>query len=167
MAIWLINKEWWTIMTNTDISKWFQLDIIVRFSENYVTVLVIQSCPTLQSHGLSPTRLLCPWNSPGKNTWVDYHFLLQGIFPTQGSNLGPLHCRQIRYHLSYFQLYKMNTFWGSKVQMITIDNNTVFYTWNFPRVELGYSYHHQLPKVRAVMDMLISLIVVIISQAYV
>ena len=101
MAIWLINKEWWTIMTNTDISKWFQLDIIVRFSENYVTVVVIQSCPTLQSHGLSPTRLLCPWNSPGKNTWVDYHFLLQGIFPTQGSNLGPLHCRQIRYHLSY------------------------------------------------------------------
>ena len=32
-------------------------------------------------------RLLCPWNSPGKNTGVGCHALLQGIFPTQGSNL--------------------------------------------------------------------------------
>ena len=31
---------------------------------------------------------------------MDCHFLLQGIFPTQGSNLGLLHCRQILYHLS-------------------------------------------------------------------
>ena len=31
-------------------------------------------------------RLLCPWDSPGKNTGVGYHALLQGIFPTQGSN---------------------------------------------------------------------------------
>ena len=36
------------------------------------------------------TRLLCPWNSPGKNTGVGYHALLQGIFPTQGSNLSLL-----------------------------------------------------------------------------
>ena len=34
--------------------------------------------------------LLCPWDSPGKNTGVISHFLLQGIFPTQGSNLHPL-----------------------------------------------------------------------------
>ena len=31
-------------------------------------------------------RLLCPWDSPGTNTGVRCHFLLQGIFPTQGSN---------------------------------------------------------------------------------
>ena len=36
--------------------------------------------------GLQPTRLLCPWNSPGKNTGVGCHFFLHGIFPTQGSN---------------------------------------------------------------------------------
>ena len=36
-----------------------------------------------------------------KNTVRGYHFLLQGIFPTQGSNLGLLHCRQILYHLSH------------------------------------------------------------------
>ena len=38
---------------------------------------------------------------PGKNTGVGSHSLLQGIFPTQGSNLGLLHCRQILYHLSH------------------------------------------------------------------
>ena len=41
-------------------------------------------------HGLSPTRLLSPWNTPGNNTRVGCHSLLQGIFPTQGSNLGLL-----------------------------------------------------------------------------
>ena len=40
-------------------------------------------------------------NSPGKNTGVGSHSLLQGIFPTQGWNLGLLHCRQILYHLSH------------------------------------------------------------------
>ena len=43
-------------------------------------------------------RLLCPWNSPGKNTGVGGHSLLQGIFPTQRLNLGLLHCGQILYH---------------------------------------------------------------------
>ena len=57
-----------------------------------------------------PTRLLCPWNSPGKNTGVGSlsHLhqmfcdsLLQGIFLTQGLNPGLLHCKQIIYHLSH------------------------------------------------------------------
>ena len=42
---------------------------------------------SLQPHGLWPARLLCPQNSPGKNTGVGCHSLLQGIFPTQGLNL--------------------------------------------------------------------------------
>ena len=63
---------------------------------------VIQSCPTLcNPMDCSPLRLLCPWDSPGKNTGVGCHFLLQGIFPTQGSNLGLLHCRQTLYPLSH------------------------------------------------------------------
>ena len=37
-------------------------------------------------YGLWPARLLCPWVSPGNNTRVHCHFLLQGIFPSQGSN---------------------------------------------------------------------------------
>ena len=56
---------------------------------------------SLRPHGLQPSRFLCPWNSPGKNTGVGCHFLLQGIFPTQGSNLGLLYCRQILYCLSH------------------------------------------------------------------
>ena len=42
-----------------------------------------------------------PWDFPGKSTGVGCHFLLQGIFPTQGSNPGLLHCRQTLYHLSH------------------------------------------------------------------
>ena len=65
-------------------------------------VLVTQLCLTLWwPHGLKPARLLCPWNSPGKNIGVSFHFLLQGIFPTQESNSGLLHCRQIVYHLTH------------------------------------------------------------------
>ena len=53
---------------------------------------VLQSCPTLcDPHRLEPARLLCPWNFPGKNTGVGCHFLLQGIFLTQGSDLCLLH----------------------------------------------------------------------------
>ena len=54
---------------------------------------------SLQSHG--PVRLLCPRNSPGKNTGVGCHALLQGFFPTQGLNPGPPHCRQTLYPLSH------------------------------------------------------------------
>ena len=46
---------------------------------------------SLRPQGLWPARL-CPWNFPRKNTGVGYHFLLQGIFPTQGLNPGPLRC---------------------------------------------------------------------------
>ena len=60
-----------------------------------------QSCSTLRPHRLQPARFLCPWNSPGKNTRVGCHSLLQGIFPTQGSNPGLPRCRRILYHLSH------------------------------------------------------------------
>ena len=46
-------------------------------------------------------QLLCPWDSPGKNTGVGCHFLLLGILPTQGSNQGLQHCRQTLYRLSH------------------------------------------------------------------
>ena len=45
--------------------------------------------------------LFCPWDLPGKSAGLGCHFLLQEIFPTQGSNLGLLHCRQMLYHLSH------------------------------------------------------------------
>ena len=64
-----------------------------------VSRLVISK--SLRPRGLKPTRLLYPWDSPGKNTGVGSHSLLQGIYTTQGWNQGLLHCRQILYHLSH------------------------------------------------------------------
>ena len=55
----------------------------------------------LQPHGLQPAGLLCHEDSPGKNTAVGCHALLQGIFLTQELNPGLPHCRQIPYHLSH------------------------------------------------------------------
>ena len=62
-----------------------------------------QLCLTLRPHGLQPARLLCPWDSPSKNTGVGCHAFLQGIFSTQGLNphlLRLLLCRCILYHWS-------------------------------------------------------------------
>ena len=53
------------------------------------------------SDSLWPCGLYSPWNSPGQNTGVGSLSLLQGIFPTQGSNPGLLHCGQILYQLSH------------------------------------------------------------------
>ena len=69
--------------------------------EMKVKVLATQSCLTLRPHGLWHVRLLCPWDSAGKNTGVGNRSLLQGLFLTEGSNLELLHCRQILYHLSH------------------------------------------------------------------
>ena len=64
--------------------------------------LVTQSCPSLcDPLDYSPPGSSIHGDSPGKNTGVGCHALLQGIFPTQGSNPGLPHCRQIRYHLSH------------------------------------------------------------------
>ena len=62
------------------------------------------SLVSLLPYRLEPTRLLCPWGFPGKNTGVACHFLLQKIFLTQGSNsclLCLLHCRQLSLPLSH------------------------------------------------------------------
>ena len=56
------------------------------------------------------TRLLHPWDFLDKSTGVGCHFLLQGIFPTQGSNPGLPHCRQKLYHLSHQEAIKRSKF---------------------------------------------------------
>ena len=61
----------------------------------------------------SPTRILCPWDFPGKNTGVGCHFLLQGIFPTEVSNLWLLcllHCRR------YFN---WSSYWHKVIPLLT------------------------------------------------
>ena len=56
---------------------------------------------SVTSNSLRPQELYSPWNSPGQNTGVGSHSLLQGNFPIQESNQGLLPCRQILYQLSY------------------------------------------------------------------
>ena len=65
------------------------------FSLSSVLLLLVcvksaQSCPTLRDPMAVARRLLCPWDSSGKNTGVGCPALLQGIFPTPGSNPHPL-----------------------------------------------------------------------------
>ena len=72
------------------------------YSIVYAVCLVAQLCPTL----CNPMDCSSPGSSvhgdsPGKNTEVSCHALLQGIFPTQGSNQGLPNCRQILYYLSH------------------------------------------------------------------
>ena len=64
------------------------------------TRLSCDSCSVI-SDSLQPHGLYGPWNSAGQNTGVGRLFLLQRIFPTQGSNPGLLHYRQILYQLSH------------------------------------------------------------------
>ena len=66
-------------------------------------------------------RLLCPWDFLGKNTRVSYHFLLQGIFPTQGWNPGLPNCTQTLYRLSHQ---------GSPAREVYM--GTVYF-WNFSK----------------------------------
>ena len=69
---------------------------VCSFIESESEVKVTQLCQTLCN------SVDCsPWNSPVQNAGVGSLFLLQGIFPTQGSNWGLLHCKQILYQLNY------------------------------------------------------------------
>ena len=60
---------------------------------------------SLQPHRPQPTSLLCPRNFPGKNTEADCHFLLQGIFPTQGQNPSPL--RLLHWQADSYQIWTL------------------------------------------------------------
>ena len=69
--------------------------------ESESVILSVMSDSLWPHELVPPSWFLCPWDSPGKNTGVGCHSLLQGIFPSQGANLGLLHYRQFLYHLSH------------------------------------------------------------------
>ena len=70
----------------------FQIFLAIKSESESLSVM----SDSLWPHGLDSLR-----NCPGQNTGVGSLFLLQGIFPTQRSNPGLLHCRQILYQLSH------------------------------------------------------------------
>ena len=92
------NPLWYSCLENPmDREAWQAAVHGVTKSWTQVSDQIAQSCLTL----CDPMDwLLPPWDSPGKSIGVGCHFLLQGILPTQGSNLGLLHCRQMLYCLN-------------------------------------------------------------------
>ena len=94
---------------------------------------LLQSCLTLYNamDCSSPGSFLHLWDSPGKNTGVGCHFLLQGIFLTQGLNPHLLHCRQILYPLSYLGSPKSlwGTFYLTYKQWNIKHNKINFFEW--------------------------------------
>ena len=110
----IINSD----AVNTGVYVSFLLRLILKPESN--CCLVAKSCPSLLRHyGLQSARLLCPCNFPGKTARVGCHFLLQGIFLTQGSNPSLLHWQACYLPLSHLG--------GPLV------NNTVWYIWKLLR----------------------------------
>ena len=90
------------------IAQWQSFGFLAFFPSLPLTLPIpacVLSCSTLSNSAtpwtVSSTGSSVHGDSPGKNTGVGCHALLQGIFSTQGWNPSFLHCRQIHYHLSY------------------------------------------------------------------
>ena len=86
---WSVRSTTVRTKTNCKLQRWDCLQVSVSASRSAV------------SDSLRPHGLYSPWNSPGKNAGLGSLSLLQGIFPTQGSNSGFPHCGQILYQLSH------------------------------------------------------------------
>ena len=103
-----LNYCWFTICISfTCTAQWFRVFCRLYSIIGYYKILGIisfsfffEGC-SVMSDSLWPHGLYIPWNSPGQNTWVGSLSLLQGIFPSQGSNPGLPHCRWILYQLSH------------------------------------------------------------------
>ena len=98
---------------------------------------------SLQPHELWPVRLLCLWDFPGKNTGVGCHFLLQGIFLTQGWNLHLLFGRRILYHWAtreapYYKGLPARSCLGWSLEPFSTESNGYSLIWKiFPVNEYG------------------------------
>ena len=105
-----------------------------------LSVLCVLSCSSrvqqFVTYGLQPTRLPCPWGSPGRNIRVGYHALLQGIFLTQGLNpylWGFLHCRQVLYPLSHLKVKSKSR----SVMSNSLQLHGLYSPWNSPGQNTG------------------------------
>ena len=107
-----LGREWrensaYTTVLHLAFSICFQFTCIMLLLVSYLLFKpeLLRVCESeirsVVSDSLQPYGLYSPWNSLGQNTGVGGLSLLQGIFPTQGSNPGLLHCRWILYQLSH------------------------------------------------------------------
>ena len=116
---------------------------------------------SLWPHGLQPTRLLCLWDYPGKNSGMGCHSLPQGIFPTERSSLGLLNCRQIFCYMSHqgshilpnpskMSLLLLNTkgtFWPTQptLNMQQLSRRYDFWLYPLPFLQLCSVYFVNIP----------------------
>ena len=98
----LIAFYWLEALTGSISSQWIHIFYIISIIYCILTIKEArsESCSVV-SDSLRPHGLYSLWNSPGQNTGVGSHSLLQGTFPAQGSNPGLPHCRQILYQLNH------------------------------------------------------------------
>ena len=85
-----------SVFRNQSISKPYGCQQLIHFA-----LFEVKKSRSVLSDSLRPHGLYSPWNSPGQNSGMGSLSLLQGIFPTQGSNGGLPHCGQILYQLSH------------------------------------------------------------------
>ena len=115
-----------------------QENILYRTSDTYVRVYVL-SCSarpnSMWPHRLQPSRLLSPWNFPGKDTGVGCHFLLQGIFLTQGLSSILLHWQADSLPLSHLGSTLDMDGWALFCQFEQkFPGLCVFFFCNFPQI---------------------------------
>ena len=114
-----------------------------HFTRHWAVLSCSVVSDSLRPRGLQPAWFLCPWDSPDKNTGVGCHALLQGIFPTQGSNPGLPHCRWILYHLSH-QGRRRLWLQPFSLQMMRVSFSVLFHAL-YPRTYMMNSYLSLIP----------------------
>ena len=87
--------------TPIDLCQCISIEIWLFLASPIICFFSTTQSEKVVSDSLPPHGLYSPWDSPGQNTGVGSHSLLQGIFPTQGLNPGFPHYRQILYQLSH------------------------------------------------------------------
>ena len=129
----ICNLEFISFTFLKHIVLWFYIEASLIQSVNIYWICCVlspQSCLTLcDLMDCSPPNSSVHGDSSGKITEVVCHALLQRIFPTQGSNPGLLHCRQILYHLSYQgSVYIENVLVIGHIMAMTVKNNSRSFT---------------------------------------
>ena len=95
----------------------------MRLQETCVCVKLLSCVQLFVTPQMQPTSVLCLWNSPGKNIGMGCHFLLQGIFLTQGLNLGLLHWQADSLQLSHL---------GSPLRMLRTEESQIQFSPDTP-----------------------------------
>ena len=115
-----------TSLKDNQITRALELKSKCQFHQCVCVCSVISN--SLQPHGLQATRLLCPWNFPGKNAGAGCHFLLQGIFLIYGSKQHLLHWQVDSLPLRHIGLNKVFIrLWKPLIQKTTSGEKALSY----------------------------------------